>query len=126
MPDATMTWDSDDGQAVDPSVAELERRIRALDGEHLTIVTLQSETGYFAAGGSAAHGLVIYADLGDGDFWSALSSVTTSTTMVTVVAGGQPGDYEERTVTTVEVAIAAATHFLASQALSPEVEWTKN
>ncbi|WP_375504185.1 Imm1 family immunity protein [uncultured Jatrophihabitans sp.] len=121
-----MAWDGDDGEVVDPSVGELERRIRALDGEHLTIVTLQSETGYFAVGGSAANGLVVFADLGDGDFWSALSPVTSSTTMVTVVAGGQPGDYEERLMTTVEVAIAAATHFLASQALSPEVEWTKN
>ncbi len=121
-----MTWDGDDGEVVNPPVEELVRRIRALDGQRLTIVTLQSETGYFAVGGSAFDGLVVYADLGDGDFWSVLSPVTSSTRTVTVVAGGQPGDYEERLVTTAEVAVSAATQFLASGTLSGDAEWIKS
>lgn len=127
MTGMSMTWDGDDaGEVEDPTPADLEERIRQLDGSGRTIVMLEGEGGYLAVGGSAADGLVVYADLGDGDFWSARSPGTDSTETVVVVAGGQPGDYEARLVTTPEVAMTAATTFLASGTLSDAIGWEKS
>lgn len=127
MTGTSMTWDGDDeGEQLDPTADDLERMIRRLDGERRTLVSLQGDAGYLAVGGSARDGLVVYADLGDGDFWTARSPDSTSTDPVTVVAGGQPGDYEARLVTTPDVALAAATAFLDDGTLSGQVEWEKS
>lgn len=127
MTPVEMTWDGDDGgELTDPTGPDLERAVRDLDGSGRTIVTLQGEAGYLAVGGSATSGLVVYAELADGAFHSLLSPGTTSTETVVVVAGGQPGDYEARLVTTVDVALRAASRFLESGTLASDLEWEES
>jgi hypothetical protein len=122
-----LDWDGDDGGELrDPTADDLDRTLGRLDGRRCTLLTLQSEAGHLTIGGSAGDGLVVYAEVGDGAFWTARAPGSASNGTVRVVAGGQPGDYPVRLVTTREVARAAATAFLTSGTLSKQVEWERS
>lgn len=125
MTDVTLTWDGpDQGELANPPVTEVRRRIDDLNGHDRTLVTLDRGGEYLAIGGSAEHGLVVYIEGGQGtELWQALSPGTSSEETVLVVSGGQPGDYPARIVTTLEVALSAATAYAESGGRSSDVRW---
>ena len=125
MTDVTLSWDGPGGgELADPPVAEVRRRIEDLNGHDRTLVTLDRGGDYLAVGGSAEQGLVVHIEVGQGtELWQALSPGTPSAETVVVVAGGQPGDYPARMVTTLEVALSAATAYAESGQRSGDVRW---
>jgi hypothetical protein len=125
MTDVTLTWDGpDEGELADPPATAVRRRVRDLDGHDRTLVTLDRAGGYLAVGGSAEDGLVVHVEVGEGtQLWQALSPDTSSEEPVRVVAGGQPGDYPARVVTTLEVALSAAIAYAASGERASDVQW---
>ena len=87
--DTTLMWDGPQGgELVAPPLTEVRRRIEDLNGHDRTLVTITRGSDHLVVGGSSAHGLVVYIQVGEGrEFWEALSSVTSSDESVTVVAG---------------------------------------
>jgi hypothetical protein len=128
MNDVTLTWDGPDGgELADPRAVEVRRRIEDPNGHDRTLVTLDREGEYLAVGGSADEGLVVDVEVGQGaELWQALSPSTSSAETVIVVAGGQPGDYPARIVTTLEVALSAAIAYAESGERSSDVRWERS
>ncbi len=127
MTDVTLSWDGPGGGGVaGPRAAEVCRRIEDLNGHDRTLVTLARDGEYLAIGGSAEQGLVVYIEVGQGtELWQALSPRTSSEETVIVVAGGQPGDYPARIVTTLEIALAAAIAYAGAGERSSDVRWER-
>ena len=123
--DVTMTWDGDgdSGRSSAPTMTDVTGAIERLDGARWTLVTLHRADGDLVVGGSAARGLVVYADLGPGRYWTALGTDRAGEDEAEVVAGGQPGGYPGRVVLGLDTALIAATAFLTTGTLTSEVDW---
>ncbi|MEV8373386.1 Imm1 family immunity protein [Kribbella sp. NPDC056861] len=121
---AVLDWDGSDdaGEINAPTWAEVDERLRALNGYDRTILTLTRGDAHLAVGGDAASGLVLYVDLGGEDFRNLIGP-RTDKCLVEIVAGGQPGNYQSRQVVSVEQALAAARVFWEAGKLDPAQTW---
>jgi hypothetical protein len=64
---------------------------------------------YFAIGGDSGTGLVVYETADNSIFYNLVTNAPQSHGMVSLVAGGQPGDHAARNIVTLEEAVIAAT-----------------
>ncbi|GAA4330517.1 Imm1 family immunity protein [Klenkia terrae] len=126
--DVTMTWDGDGDRdpLSAPTTTDLTAAIERLDGARWSLVTVHRADGDLVVGGSAARGLIVYADLGPGRCWTALGTDRAGEDEVELVAGGQPGNYPSRVVLGLDAAVAAAAAFLTTGSLAPEIGWEEN
>jgi hypothetical protein len=106
-----------------PTTAEVESRIKALDGIDHSLVTVYRDGAHLAVGGSAAHGLVVYCTDDNEEFWQLVSGGDPDTS-VQVVAGGQSGSYPASHVASLGDALVAATEFLASGGRASQLRWS--
>ena len=106
-----------------PTTAEVESRIKALDGIDHSLVTVYRDGAHLAVGGSAAHGLVVYCTADNEEFWHLVSDRDPDTS-VEVVAGGQPGSYPASRVASLRDALVAAREFLASGGRASQLSWS--
>jgi hypothetical protein len=113
-----VSWDGDDaGEEEAPDPEQIARLINRLDGRTRTLVMLHRAGSVLAVGGSQT-GMVVYIEDSGGRFWQ-LRSADVSDELVQMVAGGQPGEYAARFVTSRADAIRAATEFAATGERAP-------
>ena len=126
MTDWILAWDDgfEERQADDPDWEVVEERIAALDGAHHTIVTIYRGTAHMACGGSAETGVVLYATFDNEQFWQ-LTNSDADDEPVSVVAGGQAGQYPRRVVVTAGQAHSAMRTFLESGVLHAVSTWVE-
>lgn len=121
-----VSWDtfgSGESEEVVRDFAQIEQRIRALDGENRTLVTVFDDgDGHLACGGSSKSGLVLYVTFDNLTFYQ-LSRDSGGGGEVTVVAGGQPGGYLQKYVVDVDYALEAVKCYLRDATLLPSATW---
>ncbi|WP_405058263.1 Imm1 family immunity protein [Kribbella sp. NBC_01505] len=109
------------GELCDELVVEL---VRSLDGRRHTLVTLSpGGEAHLAIGGSARDGLVGYVTEDNAVFYNLRSRAAKAQGRVTVVAGGQPGEYDGAAVVSLEEAFAAAVHYAQTGGRAEELAW---
>lgn len=122
-----LVWDdAEQGEIEEPlsSGAQIRDRIRALDGESRTLVTLYGPDAHLAVGGDQATGLVVYATF-DNQVFHQLTTGAAGDHELTVVAGGQPGNYPAHHVVGFADALTAATEFADHGRLAESLRWTQ-
>jgi len=75
MTTTTLCWDEghDRRELSDPTGADVESKIAALDGVLHTVVMMYRGDSHLAVGGSASKGLVVYFTFDNESFWQLLS-----------------------------------------------------
>ncbi|HCT78196.1 MAG TPA: hypothetical protein DGG94_01535 [Micromonosporaceae bacterium] len=102
----------------------VEDLINKLDGEKHTLVTLTpGGEEHMAIGGDARVGLIVYETPDNLSFNNLLSSEPDSHETVSLVIGGQPGEYQRRYLVDARQAIAAAKEYAIAGTLPPELPW---
>ncbi|GAA0957670.1 hypothetical protein GCM10009554_68730 [Kribbella koreensis] len=107
-----------------PAWEDVAEAMKALDGYDRTILTLVRGLAHMAVGGDAGRGLVLYADLGDEDFYNLIVP-DAGAGSVEVVAGGQPGVFEARQVVSEGQALAALKAFWENGRLDQGQVWER-
>ncbi|MGC4113771.1 MAG: Imm1 family immunity protein [Myxococcales bacterium] len=120
-----VTWD--EGEIAGPSLEEVERLVRGLDGESSTIVVLRGEgTGHLAVGGGPDR-FVVYATRDNVEFASLIApDRPDDRSMEQVVAGGQMGEYERRKVVSRDEALKAALRYASDGSLDSSSRWEED
>ena len=123
-----LTWDQwegteEEGVLLSPSLDDIERAIRRLDGEIFSLVTVAGKgDAHLAIGGGSLDQYVVYATYDNEKFFRPLSAKEGAET-VHLVAGGQPGDYPAHTIINLEASLTAARTFAESGTLDPSLTW---
>lgn len=98
--------------------------VRSLDGNRHTLVTLSpGGESHMAIGGAARHGMVVYVTADNVTFHNLRTSSPRSGGQVSLVAGGQPGEYDSSNVVTLEEAMIAAARYAETGELAEELYW---
>ncbi len=119
-----VSWDDEDGEHdTEGSASVVRARVRALDGDARTYVSLGDPDNHLMCGGDAGRGVVVYVQRGDIN--EQLVSGGGDDSVEVVVAGGQPGDYPSRFVVPVESAEKAALHFLSAEEPDDGLAWER-
>jgi hypothetical protein len=122
-----LVWDDATEGEMEESLSDtmpIRDRILALDGDARTLVILYGKDAHLAVGGDCATGLVVYATFDNQVFHQLSTGEEDGEQEVTVVAGGQPGQYPARHVVQVDDAVAAAQAFAADGRLLDCLVWT--
>lgn len=102
-------------------VAEL---VRSLDGARRTLVTLSpGGEAHMAIGGDAGLGMVVYMTADNMSFHNLHTRRQIAQASISLVAGGQPGDYDACHVVTLDEALAAALCYAEAGELNSELRW---
>ena len=115
-----------DTVVLNPAWSEVETAIRALNGRNLNDVYLRPlhdvDTTFLGVGGGAGRLLVTGAINGE-TFPTLTDAESTDETLVSLVVGGQSGDYPARWLVDTEVAVAAARAFYVHGGFDCGVPW---
>jgi len=122
-----LTWNDgyDERELMEPSTADVEARISALDGADRSLVTIYRDGAHLAVGGSAPDHLFVYCTFDNLEFWQLVSDGDPAAT-VSVVAGGQAAPYPADRVTTLPSALDAASTFLEHGVRADGLRWAKD
>jgi Immunity protein Imm1 len=116
-----LSWDDTDGEHEEDATARLlSERLKALDGDERTYVSVGDASTHLMCGGDAGSGVVLYVQLGDRN--EQLVSGDAEETKE-VVAAGQPGDYPGRFVVGLDLAQQAASYFLEHRGTDDGLTW---
>jgi hypothetical protein len=98
--------------------------VRSLDGSRHTLVTLSpGGEAHMAIGGDASRGLIVYVTTDNTVFYNLRTNSDRPKGTVTVVAGGQPGDYDSDNVVTLEEGLTAAIHYAETGMRAESLVW---
>lgn len=119
-----LVWDEhyEERELAAPTLVDVAERLSALDGVNYTLLTLYIGDSHIACGGSAETGLVVYVTFDDGTFWQ-LVNPGQEKSEVTVVAGGQAGNYPVKNVVCADAAMRAFTRFFETGELASGEVW---
>ena len=108
-----------------PSFSDIHTAIKKLDGQRYTIVVLNSkEETQMVIGGGANGQYVVYVAHGNEDFFNLVSSDEANET-ISLIVGGQEGNYPSNTLVTVGFALKAARTFAERGELEPSFKWRR-
>jgi len=113
---------TDDEVILSPTINDLRRVIEAMDAIVRTSVFLEGENSHMAVGGGDGQ-YVVYVSPADNQFWNVIASETDSEDKVSLVVGGQDGDYPARQVVDKSAAIKAAERFFLDGERDPSLHW---
>lgn len=128
---ATLTTDTKTIR--NPSWADVEREIRALDSVRQTLVMLAppSPKGvpegdhHLAVGGAADDRLIVYVTEDNLHFWNLVDPARRMGTRKTrIIIGGQEGEYRESQFVTRDCALRAAREYFEHGRRSADLTWT--
>jgi immunity protein Imm1 of predicted polymorphic toxin system len=98
--------------------------VRSLDGSRHTLVTLSpGGESHMAIGGDAGQGLVVYVTSDNMVFYNLRTNSDRPQGIVTLVAGGQPGDYDSSNVVTLEEGLTAAIRYAETGMRTESLVW---
>lgn len=122
-----VVWDDDlvEHEHDGASVGDALDRLRDLNGQTRSLVTIFVGEGHLAAGGSASEGIVLYVTF-DGSSFHQLSRGGSEDEPVQVVAGGQAAAYESRLVVELALAELAVQAFMEDGALASNLDWVSS
>lgn len=130
---ATLTTDTRTIQ--NPSWADIEREIRALDACSQTLVMLAplppkgapEGDHHLAVGGGRDGRCIVYATEDNLDFWNLTDPEKRSAEgKVRMTIGGQEGEYVEAQFVPRELALQAARRYAQDGQRAPDLVWTKS
>lgn len=124
---ALVVWDDDfvEYELDGASVADVLDRVRGLNGQNRSLVTVFLGDAHLAAGGSSSDGIVLYVSL-DGSSFDQLTRGTCGGETIQVVAGGQAADYDSRFVVGLALAERALLSFMNDGSLAPDLDWERS
>jgi len=124
-------WDKPDADQLEqfalssPSVPDIEKAIRRLDGKHFSLVVIYGDgEAHMAIAGGNSDQYIVSASYDNERFFTPENS-DKDTKPVYLFAGGQRGDYPENMVTNLEASLAAARIFAENCTLDPSLTWTE-
>jgi hypothetical protein len=116
----------DEESLAHPNALEtIRERIEELDGVDRTLVTIGRDEAHLAVGGGAASGFVVYATYDNDIFHQLADEEASADDSVTIVAGGQAGEYPRQQVVTMDAALRAAETFATAGELAPDLTWVQ-
>jgi hypothetical protein len=119
--------DSSSATLHDPTWATIEGAILGLDGEKKTMVVLgtgdDGDVPHMAVAGGKAGRYVVYVTYDNAEFHSLLDP-TAPDGQVSLVAGGQRGDFSLMKCVDLKTALRAAATFSATGALDDALHWS--
>lgn len=117
--------DDVDGPGVEATRASLEDALAALDGDACTLVSLEGIEAVLMCGGDVRSGLVVTLQ---SPMRTAVLTADGDATgrQVTLVAGGQPGDYPAEQVVDRTTATQAMVAFLETEDLDDGLTWSSD
>lgn len=106
----------------------IEAAIRALDGDHRTLVVLGVDDAYphMAIGGGRDNQYIVYATYNNEVFHSLIDLEKPEDRMVQLIVGGQEGDYCANSCVDLHTALQAAKTFAESGTLDKSLVWQDN
>ncbi|MCW3002034.1 MAG: hypothetical protein JWQ20_1332 [Conexibacter sp.] len=125
---ASDQWDGGDDRGetvVAPSLEQVRAAIAMLDGDRHTLVLVTGDDEFpqlSVGGGNEGRFVAVYGDA-NGDFW-LLEGDAAARGTVTVVTGGQAGDFKAKFVVDRSVALRAALAFFGDGEPRSEGRWT--
>lgn len=115
--------DGDVRPVSNPSHADIERAIRGLDGIEKTLITLETESSaHLCIGGGEDGHYVCYATFDNNTFFSLVDLQKGDGTL-SLVVGGQEGDYSIQTIVSLTDVLIAAHDFAESGELATNLKW---
>lgn len=114
---------TEDEVVVSPDLEDLHRTIEALDAEIKTSVFLKAETGAYMAIGGGHDQYVVYISPADQEFWNLIADEADANGTISLVIGGQDGDYPARQVVDKNIAMKAAESFFLKGEREPSLHW---
>ena len=117
--------DGDVRPIADPTDVQIEDAIRRLDGQQATLVSLEAddEARMWISGGDKQR--YICTVTFDGSQCYNLVDPTQNKQSVSLVAGGQVGDYSGRLVVELDLVLRAAQKFSVDGVLAEELSWER-
>lgn len=113
----------------DVSLESMTRTVKLLDGDTRTMVVLEARgdaSPRLTIGGRQGAYIVLYTRHGaDAGWWQAMSDGDDRTTL-TLVVGGQDGDYPLDVVSDERSMWRAAEYFVATGDMDPALRWKKD
>jgi immunity protein Imm1 of predicted polymorphic toxin system len=116
-----------------PSWADVERAISALDAKGETLVILAPASGerdrpadcHMAVGGGLGGRFVVYMTEDNLHFWNLIDPVRQGDQRsLRVLIGGQEGEYREEQFVSLDQALRAARHYMEGGGRDPELVWS--
>lgn len=107
-----------------PSADDFVRALAALDAEERTMLCLDLAEGQHLVIGGGNGKYVVYASLGNDNFWNLLTETEDRGTVL-VTAGGQEGDFPAKQVVDQAQARQAGLFYMESGKLDPALCWKK-
>lgn len=114
--------DDEDDPGVEPTTASLRQALVALDGDACTLVSLQAHEAVLMCGGDAACGLVVTLQSQE-RIAVLIGDEARAGDRVTLVAGGQPGEYPGDKVVDLPTASQAMETFRQTAELDARLTW---
>ena len=114
---------TDDEVIATPTVDDLHRVIEALDADVKTSVFLKGENGAYMAIGGGLGKYVVFVSPSDQKFWNLIAREGATNETVSIVIGGQEGDYPARQVVDKNAAMKAAESFFSQGERDPSLHW---
>jgi Immunity protein Imm1 len=105
-----------------PSLDDVEMAVRALDGVHNTMVVLGTDgPGHMAIGGGAGR-YIVYSTPDNLTFYVPIDPVAPQGS-ITLVAGGEEGEYPARQTADLDSALRAARTYTRDGSQDPTLTW---
>jgi hypothetical protein len=114
---------TEDEVIVSPTFDDLRRVIESLDANVKTSVFLEGENGAYLAVGGGSGQYIVYVSPSDQQFWNLIANRTERNEKISLVVGGQDGDYAARQVVDKNSAIKAAKRFFLKGELDRSLHW---
>lgn len=108
----------------EPTLDAVAAAIQALDGRVYTMVSIVfKESSVIFIGGGGSNGLYVVTATYDGEHFKIATGDASSTGMVTMIVGGQEGDYPARHCVDFVTALRAARAFASTGEMDSTVNW---
>jgi hypothetical protein len=107
------------------TVEDVLDRVRELDGESRSLVTVLVGDAHLAVGGRSPKGIVLYVSF-DGLSFDQLTRGVSDDDPVQVVAGGQAAAYDSRFVVDLTLAERAVQQFVDDGVLAHDLDWERS
>lgn len=111
----------DDGEIANGSLQDVIVRIQALDGNSQTVVLIEHAGVSIGVGGGNNGNVISYYTRDNWNFYNLIGNPS-AIGKLELVAGGQPGDYDNKYIVSLETAVKAVSELIKGGKLSFEWE----
>lgn len=115
--------ENDEEEIGSPALDDLYRLINALNAKDRTLVCLGGQHGSHLAIGGGGGQYIVYISDPNQQHWNLIAESEDRQAVISLIAGGQDGDYPARQVVDKNSAIKAAASFFLKGERDPSLHW---